>query len=340
VTISDAAAGAVIYYTTNGAAPTTASTVYSGPVSVAASETVSAIAVVAGEAASAAASASYTIAGSAATPAPVFSLPGGSYSQVLSLAISDTAAGAAIYYTTNGTAPTTASKIYAGPITVSTAQTIEAVAMAPGLALSAVASASYTLVAAAPVISPPGGAYGGPVSITISSTTPGATIYYTTAGNLPTTSSTKYTGPFTVGSAYTAVRAMVGASGFTTSGTVSDTYTFPAATPVFSLASGSYSGTQLVTISDSTPAASTIYYTTNGTTPTTSSTKYTGAISVSATETLNAVAIASNYGLSAMASATYTITTTSANAPPIQLPIGGKIRGKTGGRLPRWLIGK
>jgi hypothetical protein len=244
-----------------------------------------------------------------------------------------------IYYTTNGTAPTTASKVYAGPITVSTAQTIEAVAMAPGLALSAVASAIYTLVAAAPVISPAGGAYGGPVSITISSTMPGATIYYTTAGNLPTTSSMKYSGPFTVGSVYTIVRAMVAAWGFTTSGTVSNTYTFPAATPVFSLASGSYSGTQSVTISDSTPSASTIYYTTNGTAPTTSSTKYTGAISVSATETLKAVAIASGYGLSAVASATYTIGP-SASAPPIQLPVGGKTWGKTGGRLPRWLIGK
>ena len=53
--------------------------------------------------------------------------------------------------------------------------------------------------------------------------------------------------------------------------------TTQAATPTFSPAAGTYSGAQSVTISDATSGA-TIYYTTNGTTPTTSSTKYTGTI--------------------------------------------------------------
>src|ERR1700674_686377 len=65
----------------------------------------------------------------------------------------------------------------------------------------------------------------------------------------------------------------------------------PAATPTFSVASGSYSSAQTVTISDATTGA-TIYYTTNRTTPTTASTLYTGAITVNSTEVLEAIAVA------------------------------------------------
>jgi hypothetical protein len=79
-----------------------------------------------------------------------------------------------------------------------------------------------------------------------------------------------------------------------------------AATPMFTPAAGTYSPTQTVTISD-TASGSTIYYTTNGTTPTASSTMYTGAITVSASETIKAIAVATGYTNSAVASAAYTI---------------------------------
>jgi hypothetical protein len=78
------------------------------------------------------------------------------------------------------------------------------------------------------------------------------------------------------------------------------------ATPTFSLAPGSYPSAQTVTISDSTSGA-TIYYDTTGITPTTSSTKYTGAITVSSTESIEAIAVASGYSPSGVVSATYTI---------------------------------
>jgi len=79
------------------------------------------------------------------------------------------------------------------------------------------------------------------------------------------------------------------------------------ATPTFSPAAGTYTGTQTVTISDATSGA-TIYYTTNGTTPSSSSTQYTAAISVSASETIEAIAELSGDTNSAVASAAYTIT--------------------------------
>ena len=77
------------------------------------------------------------------------------------------------------------------------------------------------------------------------------------------------------------------------------------ATPIFTPAEGTYTSTQSVTITCAT-AGSTIYYTTNGSTPTSSSTKYTGAIPVSSTKTIKAIAIKGS-DTSPVASATYTI---------------------------------
>lgn len=83
-----------------------------------------------------------------------------------------------------------------------------------------------------------------------------------------------------------------------------------AATPTFTPAAGTYTGSQSVTISDTT-ANATIYYTTDGTTPTTASTQYSSAITVAQSETVQAIAVATGYLTSAVGSASYTIT-----APP------------------------
>lgn len=80
-------------------------------------------------------------------------------------------------------------------------------------------------------------------------------------------------------------------------------------TPTFNPVQGTYSSEQSVTISD-TDSAATIYYTTDGSTPSLSSTRYTGPIDVSSTTTLNAIALDSSSGgyiESAVASATYMI---------------------------------
>jgi hypothetical protein len=83
-------------------------------------------------------------------------------------------------------------------------------------------------------------------------------------------------------------------------------YSSATASPTFSPAAGTYTSVQTVTLSDSTPAA-TIYFTTNNTMPTTSSTKYAGALTVSSSETIQAIAVASGYATSAVSSAAYII---------------------------------
>jgi LysM repeat protein len=314
VTIGDATAGATIYYTTNGSVPTTSSAVYSGPITVSASETLEAIAVETGYTTSAPANAAYIIT-VPAVAAPTFSPAAGAYTSPQSVTINDATAGATIYYTTNGSAPTTGSALYSGPITVSASETLEAIAVETGYTASATAMAAYVITitvptVAAPTFLPVAGIYTTSQSVTIGDATAGATIYYTTDGSVPTTSSTVYSGPITVSSSET-LEAIAVETGYANAATAIAAYTInlpQAAAPTFSPPGGTYNSALLVTISDATPGA-TIYYTTNRTTPTVNSTVYSGPISVSTSETVEAIAAAggTSAGNSAVAMAGYTL---------------------------------
>ncbi len=315
VAISDATSGASIYYTTDNSTPTTSSAKYSGTISVTASETIKAIAVASGYSNSGVASATYTIGSSTQVATPTFSLPSSVYYTPQTMTISDATAGAKIYYTFDGTTPTTSSYLYAGPISLTQSRTIKAIAVATGMTNSTVAATIITLTVANPSLSPAGGTYSGAQTVTVTSATPSATFYYTTNGQSPTTSSTRYTGPITVGASET-LKVLGGRTGFSPSGIVSATYTITSgtvtATPTFSPAGGTYTAAQTVTISDAT-AGSTIYYTVNGTTPSTGSTVYSGPINVASTETVQAIAVAAGVS-SPVAAASYTI---SAGTPAI-----------------------
>ena len=82
----------------------------------------------------------------------------------------------------------------------------------------------------------------------------------------------------------------------------------PAAAPTMSPSPGSYTSSQSVTLTDSTPGAL-IYYTLNGTTPSISSPLYSPGtpLPVASTTTIEAIAVASGYSNSAVSSGTYTI---------------------------------
>lgn len=78
------------------------------------------------------------------------------------------------------------------------------------------------------------------------------------------------------------------------------------AIPRFTPSPGTYATSRTVTLSDET-AGAVIYYTTDGSLPTTNSTEYTAPIDVNLTTTINAIAIASGYKQSHARSGTYKI---------------------------------
>src|SRR6266705_2595058 len=307
VSISDATSGATIYYTTDGSTPTTSSAVYSGALTFTQTTTLKAMAAASGMTNSGVASATYTIQQRVATP--TFSPGGGTYTGSVTVSINDATSGATIYYTTNGSTPTTSSAVYSGALTFTQTTTLKAMAAATGMTNSAVASATYTIQqqVATPTFSPGGGTYTGSVTVSISDATSGATIYYTTNGSTPSTSSAVYTGALTF-TQTTTLKAMAAASGMTNGGVANATYTVQqqVATPTFSAGGGTYTGSVTVSINDASSGA-TIYYTTNGSTPTTSSAVYTGALTFTQTTTLKAMAAASGMTNSGVASGTYTV---------------------------------
>jgi len=178
--------------------------------------------------------------------------------------------------------------------------------------------ATTTPTAATPTFSPAGGTFTAAQSVSLADATAGAQTYYTTDGSTPTEGSTLYSAskPIAVGatttSATTTIEAIAVASGYLNSAVGSAMYTInlPAATPVFSPSPGSYSTAQQVSLSDSTTGAST-YYTTDGSTPSANSTLFSAAtpISVSTTTTIAAIAVATGYSTSMVATGTYTIGT-------------------------------
>ena len=129
------------------------------------------------------------------------------------MTLTDSTPGASTYYTTNGSNPTTSSTLYTGPIAVASTTTIKAMAAGNGYGPSSITTAIFTIQALAPSFSPASGTFNSPQSVTLSDLTPGVSIYYTTNGSNPTTSSTLYTGPIAV-AATTTIKAMAAGNGY------------------------------------------------------------------------------------------------------------------------------
>lgn len=224
VALSTNTSGAEIYYTIDGSIPTTASTLYTGPIKVSEDTIIKAIAVKTDMKNSYIMTASFFKTQAAA---PTATPSAGTVASGIQVVLTTTTTGADIYYTTDDSTPTIASTLYAGPITINTTTTIKAIAIKSGMKNSSVATASYTISitqAAAPIANPDSGAVTVGTQVILTTATMGASIYYTTDGNTPTTASSLYTAPITINEAKT-IKAIAVKSGISNSSVMKVSYT-------------------------------------------------------------------------------------------------------------------
>ncbi len=209
-------------------------------------------------------------------PTVTISPVGSNYSSAQTVTI--TAAGIAapytIYYTTDGSNPTTASPVYTAPFQINSTTIVKAIAKDASNRISEIQAERYSFVIPPPVISisPVSGNYYNPVNATITASggTAPYTIYYTTDGSDPTTASAVYSAPVNLSGA-TVLKAMARDAVDSSSSIVTRNYTFNIPAPVVSAspAGGNFNtGNVSVTLAAVSPRPPvTIYYTTDNSIP-------------------------------------------------------------------------
>ena len=209
------------------------------------------------------------------------------------ISITTTTPGATIYYTIDGTTPTTSSTLYTGASEELGGKPIKAIAVKDNMINSDIGEGEIDIRCATPVIS-----FNNITSmVTITCGTEGSTIHYTIDNSEPTTTSTAYTGPFSVTSP-TTVKAIA------THGDLDPSIVAELSIPQVATLTIQNNGSNAVSITTATVGA-TIYYTTDGSTPTTSSAVYTQPLQENISGvTIKAIAVKENMITSAVCSGT------------------------------------
>lgn len=147
VSLSHDSAGAVIYYTLDGTTPTTASAVYSAPITAKSTTTLKAMAIDGRFASGNVLTYKINIPPVATPTASVTGgLSNGQYIQSGGkVTLTSATSGATLYYTLDGSTPTTSSAVYTSPITITSDTTIKVFGQAPGCTNSEIAEISYKI---------------------------------------------------------------------------------------------------------------------------------------------------------------------------------------------------
>lgn len=237
--------GAIIYYTTNGTTPSAANYTGSGAsiiIDIDASTTVKAIAVKTGWTDSTITSHTFNITGQVAglTMTP----PAGTYTPGTEVYIDTDTPYETIYYTLDGTTPSALNYDGTGynnvTVTLTDSVIIKAIGVKDYWDDSEIISSDYTITDAVadPVVNIYGGLYNSTQNITITTSTNGASIYYTLDGTEPTPENTVSSGidsiTATISNTST-LRIIATKDGMPSSNIVSIDYTIDTEAPVITL---------------------------------------------------------------------------------------------------------
>jgi alpha-tubulin suppressor-like RCC1 family protein len=321
VNLQSATPGATIRYTTDGSNPTSSSTLYPPAVSIQVSTTLKARAFLTGKPDSNVGTAVYELKVAALTVTP----GSGTYSTPQSPTMSTTTSGATIRYTTDGSEPTETSPAYPPSPNVDASLSLKAKAFKPGWTPCDTVTRNYTMKVGTPTLNPSGGSYSAIQQVTVSTVTSGATLHFTTDGIDPTEADPVVTSGATVLVDHSLTLKVAGwKAGWVTSDTTTANYFLnfgTVADPTFTPAGGTYTASQQVSLSTTTPAAI-IRYTLDGSNPTPQSPIFGAPFTLSGTTTVKAQAFKTDMTPSSITSATYSINLSAVETPTLSVPSG------------------